>query len=302
MLIYHRTSIFESPAQTVVNTVNCVGVMGKGIAAEFRHRYPDMYDEYRNICTRKLLEPGKLWLWKAADRWVLNFPTKRHWRNPSRLEWIEMGLKKFVAEYDRRGITDVSFPRLGCGNGGLDWEEVRPMMDAYLSDLPITVYVHDHQVNIGPPEHLEHPFTNTASRIDRSFDEFVNALHDTVGKCDGQFRMLQSGRTFNVTFVPENQLRFQSEDGVAKIDVDDLRSIWVKLLKGVVTARVAQWGLREVTGEHILSVLSVLNDVRAIEIQRRSADKPELAVELRRRSGTQLAGVIDRTHPELAWG
>ncbi len=62
MLIYHRTSIFESPAQTVVNTVNCVGVMGKGIAAEFRKRYPDMYEEYRKICDRKLLEPGKLWL------------------------------------------------------------------------------------------------------------------------------------------------------------------------------------------------------------------------------------------------
>jgi O-acetyl-ADP-ribose deacetylase (regulator of RNase III) len=301
MLIYHRTSIFESPAQTVVNTVNCVGVMGKGIAADFRKRYPDMYDEYRNICARKLLEPGKLWLWKAPDRWVLNFPTKRHWRNPSRLEWIEAGLQKFVAEYDRRGITEISFPRLGCGNGGLDWDVVRPMMDAHLSELPITVYVHDYEVNIGSPEHLETPSRPTTSRIDRSFDEFIATLYDTVALRDGQFRMLQSGKAFNVRSVPDNQLRFESDDGIAEIDVDDLRSIWVKLLKGVVTARVAQWGRPEVTGEHILSVLSALQDVRTVEIQRRSAEQPELAVEMRRRSGTQLTGDIDPMQPQRAW-
>jgi len=290
MLIYHRTSIWDSPAQTVVNTVNCVGVMGKGIAAEFRRLYPDMYDEYRNICARRVLEPGKLWLWKAADRWILNFPTKRHWRNPSRLEWIEAGLQKFVAEYERRGITEISFPRLGCGNGGLNWDVVRPMMDAYLSELPITVYVHDHEVNIGAPEHLETSANPTTTRIDRSFDDFINALHDTVEQRGGRFGMLHSGKIFSMQFVPDNQLRFESDKGITEIDVDDLRSIWIKLLKGVVTERVAEWGRPEVTGEHILSVLSVLQDVRAVEIQRRRADEPELAVELRRRSGTQPAG------------
>src|SRR4029077_5528254 len=133
MLIYHRTSIFDSPAQTVVNTVNCVGVMGKGIAAHFKDNYPEMFQAYKNPCAKKLLEPGKLWLWKASDRWILNFPTKRHWRYPSKLEWIDAGLKKFVAEYEKRGIVEISFPRLGCGNGGLQWDDVRPLMERHLS-------------------------------------------------------------------------------------------------------------------------------------------------------------------------
>jgi hypothetical protein len=276
--------------------------MGKGIAAEFRRLYPDMYDNYRNICAQKLLEPGKLWLWKAPDRWVLNFPTKRHWRNPSKLEWIEAGLQKFVAEYERRGITEISFPRLGCGNGGLDWEVVRPMMDAYLSELPITTYVHDYEVQIGMPEHLEASRKPNTARIDRSFNDFVDALHDAIKRHNGRFGMLHSRKDFSVRFVPENQLRFESDNGIAEIDVDDLRSIWIKLLKGVITERVAEWGRPEVTGEHILSILSALHDVRRVEIQRRRADEPELAVELRRRSGVQPAGASDAERPELAWG
>jgi O-acetyl-ADP-ribose deacetylase (regulator of RNase III) len=149
MLIYHRTSLMDSTAQTVVNTVNCVGVMGKGIAAEFKARYPEMYETYREICDQRLLEPGKLWLWKDADQWVLNFPTKVHWRNPSRIEWIELGLQKFVAEYQRRCITEISFPRLGCGNGNLDWADVRPLMERYLAPLPIAVFVHDFERDMG---------------------------------------------------------------------------------------------------------------------------------------------------------
>jgi O-acetyl-ADP-ribose deacetylase (regulator of RNase III) len=303
MLIYHRTSIFDSPAQTVVNTVNCVGVMGKGIAAQFREQYPDMFHAYREICAKKLLEPGKLWLWKAQDRWILNFPTKRHWRYPSKLEWIDAGLKKFVAEYERRGIADISFPRLGCGNGGLYWDEVRPIMEMHLSPLPITIYVHDYEVNIGPPEHLE---TETRAPTDpnrfyRSFEEFIDALQDLVDEHAGQFSTLQSGCGFKVQFVPDRQLQIDHDNLSVQIDVDDLRSVWVKLLNGVVTEKEMEWG-PSVRGEHILSLVSMLPEVRAIQIQRRNANDPELAIELRQRRGTQLAGDRDIKQHELAWG
>ena len=124
MIIYHRTSLLKSTSQTVVNTVNCVGVMGKGLAAAFKKQYPEMFERYKNICDQKLLDVGKLWLWKGPDQWVLNFPTKKHWRSPSQIEWIEAGLQKFVDHYERQGIKEIAFPKLGCGNGNLDWDIV----------------------------------------------------------------------------------------------------------------------------------------------------------------------------------
>lgn len=142
MINYVTSHLFDSPAQTLVNTVNTVGVMGKGIAAEFKRQYPDMFTRYREFCDRGDLDIGKLYLYRSPNKWVLNFPTKKHWRNPSKLEYIEVGLEKFAESYMQRGITSISFPQLGCGNGGLPWEEVRPVMDAVLREVPIPIYIH----------------------------------------------------------------------------------------------------------------------------------------------------------------
>jgi O-acetyl-ADP-ribose deacetylase (regulator of RNase III) len=172
MLTYHRTSILTSQAQTVVNTVNTVGVMGKGIAAHFKHRYPEMFVAYQRLCRERKLDIGKLWLWKASDQWVLNFPTKRHWRNPSKLSYVEGGLQKFVAEYEGRGIREISFPRLGCGNGGLSWDDVRPLMERYLTRLPIPVFIHDFERDIGEPEHRE----KDQLRFSRSYETFTDHI------------------------------------------------------------------------------------------------------------------------------
>lgn len=143
MIIYVQTDLFESPAQVLVNTVNVVGVMGKGIAKRFKDVYPSMYKEYQILCEKKLFDVGMLWLYKTPHKWILNFPTKKHWRSPSKLEYIESGLKKFAETYMERGITSISFPLLGCGNGGLDWEsEVQPLMEKYLRPLPIDIFIH----------------------------------------------------------------------------------------------------------------------------------------------------------------
>jgi O-acetyl-ADP-ribose deacetylase (regulator of RNase III) len=139
MLTYIHTSILDSKAQTVTNTVNTVGVMGKGLASAMKRRYPDMFREYAKLCASHKLDVGQLWLWKTSNQWILNFPTKRHWRNPSKLSYIEAGLQKFIQEYERRGIWEISFPRLGCGNGNLDWGDVRPLMERYLANLPVQV-------------------------------------------------------------------------------------------------------------------------------------------------------------------
>jgi O-acetyl-ADP-ribose deacetylase (regulator of RNase III) len=217
MLIYHRTSILESPAQTVVNTVNCVGVMGKGIAQTFKKRYPDMFRIYGDICARGLLVPGKLWLWHGPDQLVLNFPTKRHWRNPSRLEWIELGLKKFVHEYARRGIVEISFPRLGCGNGGLGWDDVRPLMERYLSKLPIQIYVHDYEVDIGIPEHME-AVTRELSNVTgamRSFDGFISVVQQAIQRVGGSLIDIQSHARLTASCTHDAALAIETVAPVA---------------------------------------------------------------------------------------
>lgn len=143
MITYLTTNLFDSPAQTLVNTVNTVGVMGKGIALLFKQRYPEMYHQYRKLCQAGELEVGKLFIYRAADKIIVNFPTKKHWRSPSRLEYVEAGLKEFVRHYPEYEISSLSFPQLGCGQGGLNWEqEVQPVMEGYLKDLPTPVYIH----------------------------------------------------------------------------------------------------------------------------------------------------------------
>lgn len=135
-------NLFESNTQTIVNTVNCVGAMGKGIALEYKNRYPDMYVKYRELCLKKLLNIGQLWLYKSEDRWILNFPTKLDWRNPSKIEYLELGLKKFVSEYKKKGITSISFPLLGASNGGIEPHVSLEIMCKYLKEceIPIVIY------------------------------------------------------------------------------------------------------------------------------------------------------------------
>ncbi|MBW1678254.1 MAG: macro domain-containing protein [Deltaproteobacteria bacterium] len=144
MLTYvEDISLFKSPAQTLVNTVNTVGVMGKGIAAEFKKRYPQMYEEYRKLCHTGKLKIGTLHVYRTPNKIIINFPTKKHWRARSQVEYIEKGLKKFVKRYMDFGIFSVSFPQLGCGHGELDWEnQVKPIMESHLAKLPISVYIH----------------------------------------------------------------------------------------------------------------------------------------------------------------
>ncbi len=143
MITYVLGGFFTSPAQVLVNTVNTVGVMGKGLAKEFKAVWPEMFDAYVARCEAVDLVPGSLHLWRSPHKWVLNFPTKRHWRQRSRPEDVEAGLRTFAATWADYGITSVAFPQLGCGNGGLDWEtQVRPMMERWLAPLPIDVSIH----------------------------------------------------------------------------------------------------------------------------------------------------------------
>lgn len=143
MIIWKEGDLFNSTCQTLVNTVNCVGVMGKGIALEFKKRFPSMFNAYKKICNEHLLIPGDIWMCRLNEpslfggmKQVMCFATKGDWRNPSRIEYIKRGLVLFVKNYKQYNISSIAFPKLGCNNGGLDWEkQVKPLMIQYLEPL-----------------------------------------------------------------------------------------------------------------------------------------------------------------------
>jgi O-acetyl-ADP-ribose deacetylase (regulator of RNase III) len=141
-LHYVKGDIFESQAHVIVNPVNCRGVMGAGLALAFKQKYPDMFTVYQQECRAKKLAIGHPTLYRASKPWILNFPTKDHWRLPSKLEYIEEGLQFLVANYQNEGIKSIAFPKLGTQNGRLSWEEVGPLMAKYLSQLNVPVYVY----------------------------------------------------------------------------------------------------------------------------------------------------------------
>ena len=148
MISYTKGDLLSSKAQALVNTVNTVGVMGKGIALHFKEAFPYNFSVYAEACKRGELAPGKMLVVKDSnlalgERTIINFPTKVHWRNPSRYEYIEEGLKDLVHVIGEYGITSIAIPPLGCGNGGLDWAVVKEMIEkdlAPLKDIDITVY------------------------------------------------------------------------------------------------------------------------------------------------------------------
>jgi O-acetyl-ADP-ribose deacetylase (regulator of RNase III) len=138
-------NIFNTRAQTIVNTVNCVGVMGAGIALECRLRYPQMFTKYQALCEDGTIQIGKLWLYKSSTPWILNFPTKKHWRHPSKEEYLHLGLQKFIQTFEEKGITSIAFPILGSLNGGIPTDTALQIMMQYLQmcAIPIEIYQYE---------------------------------------------------------------------------------------------------------------------------------------------------------------
>lgn len=138
----------QSRMQTITNTVNCVGVMGKGVALKFKQAHKANFIDYEQRCRRHEVRPGVPYVFPADRKLnkprlelVLNFPTKDHWRNPSKIEWVDNGLQTLAARFGEWGITSLALPPLGCGNGGLSWSQVWPLIDGHLGSLPIEIEV-----------------------------------------------------------------------------------------------------------------------------------------------------------------
>jgi O-acetyl-ADP-ribose deacetylase (regulator of RNase III) len=139
MITSKTGDLLAEPAEALVNTVNCVGVMGRGVALQFRNAFPENYEAYKAACDRGEVQPGRMFVFELGQltrpRWIINFPTKRHWRGRSKIEDIEAGLKALVTEIRSRGIRSIALPPLGSGLGGLDWREVKPRIEAALGAM-----------------------------------------------------------------------------------------------------------------------------------------------------------------------
>ena len=139
MITYKHDDIFNANAEALVNTVNCVGVMGRGIALQFKKRFPENFAEYEKACKQNEVVPGKMFVHSTGSminpRFVINFPTKRHWRGSSRLEDIEAGLIALKNVIIQNNIKSIAIPPLGCGLGGLDWSIVKNKIELALNDL-----------------------------------------------------------------------------------------------------------------------------------------------------------------------
>ena len=142
MIHYEQGDIFESKAEAIVNPVNTVGVMGKGLALQFKRRYPRNFRAYAQICRERGITPAKPFLFDRAPqshpRYIINLATKRHWRDASQLADIESGLKALADLLEARNITSVAIPAIGAGLGQLDWQKIRPLIDQHLADLQDT--------------------------------------------------------------------------------------------------------------------------------------------------------------------
>lgn len=140
MLRFETGDILNADAEALVNTVNCVGVMGRGVALQFKNAFPENFRAYKAACDRGEVEPGRMFVFETGElsnpRYIVNFPTKRHWRGKSRIEDIASGLDALAAEIRERGIRSIALPPLGSGLGGLDWAgEVRPLIEEKLRDF-----------------------------------------------------------------------------------------------------------------------------------------------------------------------
>lgn len=134
MIDFKTGDILAEDAEALVNTVNCVGIMGRGIALQFKEAFPENFKAYEAACGRNEVQPGQMFVFEtgflANPKYIINFPTKRHWRGKSRIEDIEAGLQALVGEIRRRGIRSIAVPPLGSGLGRLDWRQVRPRIEA----------------------------------------------------------------------------------------------------------------------------------------------------------------------------
>ncbi len=262
--------ILQANAEALVNTVNCVGVMGRGIALQFRKAFPENFKVYETACSRKEVRPGRMLTFDTGlltrPRYVINFPTKRHWRGKSRIEDIDSGLEALVREVRERGIASIAVPPLGCGLGGLDWSDVRPRIMKAFEGLPdVEVFVFGPSGAPAPEEMIKRGDIPSMTPGRAALIELMVRYREAV--LDPFVSLLEIHKLMYLMQEAGEPLRLKFEKGVYGLYAKNLRHV-----------------LNELEGHF----LTGYGD---------AADKPELPIELlanaRDAAGKLLAG-----HPE----
>ncbi len=213
MIELTRGNLLQADAEALVNTVNCVGVMGKGVALQFRQAYPVNYDVYRQACKRGEVQPGRMLIWETGclqnPRYIINFPTKRHWKGKSKIPDIESGLSALVEEVRSLQIRSIALPPLGCGHGGLEWTEVRPLIEWAMNQLPdVRVLLFEPGGTPAPekmPVSTDWPQLTPARAVLLLLIEQYGVSGYKLGKLEVQklaYFLQSAGRPLKLTFVP----------------------------------------------------------------------------------------------------
>ncbi len=264
MITYVKGNIFTSPAKVLVNPVNTVGVMGKGLAKEFKSLFPDMFNQYHKFCDNGQLTVGKLWLYKTENKWVLNFPTKTTWKQSSKMEYIELGLKNFKESFLRHQITSIAFPKLGCGNGELSWEDVMPLMEKYLNPIPISVFIYleDTTPNY-VPEHKDLESISSWLRTEPeylSYQELESDIkREVVLYGSSELETPISHKKFFVEMTEQSVDIFsQNKEKIYSIAHEDIHKLWSHTKSyGFLSRQNAPMAIAE-SYEYVIAVLAKL--------------------------------------------
>lgn len=208
-----KGDLLHSDAIALVNTVNTAGVMGKGIALQFKHAYPQNYKAYVAACKNNQVQIGRVFIVDlgllSTPRYIINFPTKKHWRNPSKLEYIKAGLEDLVARVKELGIRSVAIPPLGAGNGGLDWLQVRPLIvDAFMALPEVQVLLFEPQPEV--VHALQAPLEKPKLTVGRAalikLFTLYTALGESIGRLEAQklaYFLQESGLDLRLPFVQD---------------------------------------------------------------------------------------------------
>jgi len=178
MIKFITGNIFDSPAKALVNTVNTVGIMGKGIALQFKKEFPLNYKLYFDACKKSEVKIGKLFVVKDSNytgvKFIINFPTKKHWRSPSQYEYIEKGLDDLILILEKYNISSIAIPPLGAGNGGLKWGKVKEILVDKLSHLNIDIYIYE------PSKHIREKLKKERAKLTDARALLLYVLYDLV--------------------------------------------------------------------------------------------------------------------------
>ena len=263
MIEFKTGDLFAEDVEALVNSVNCVGIMGRGIALQFKNAFPENFKAYAEACKRKEVTPGRMFVYQvhgmANPRYIVNFPTKRHWRGKSRMEDIELGLSSLVSEIRERDIRSVAIPPLGSDLGGLDWPEVRSRIaDALrdLTDVRVVVFESGSAPADGRPNPTTDPpkLTQGRAALVMLAQQYVNGLLDPF------VTLLEVHKLMYFLQAAGEPLKLQYRKGIYGPYAENLRHV-LKAIEGHLTSGYSDTG--DSPGQELELVPGAVEDAAA---------------------------------------